>query len=126
MPWHFEFFPEDLVRQEFTSLGPEHRARLVYIRNLVNEFGVALGHPHTDSFGDGLHEFRLKGPDTIARILFVTRPGKRIVMLRCFVKKTQKTPASEIALARQRAAQLGQVEAQGEVQKKGKGKENGR
>lgn len=126
MPWRFELFPEDLVGQELTALGPEHRARLAHIRNLVNEFGVALGHPHSDSFGDGLHEFRLKGPDTTARILFVTRPGKRIVMLRCFIKKTQKTPASEIALARQRAAHLGQVESSGGGEQKGKAKQNGR
>jgi phage-related protein len=36
----------------------------------------------------------------------VTATGRRVVILRVFVKKTQKTPRREIELARQRAKEL--------------------
>jgi phage-related protein len=42
----------------------------------------------------------------VARALYVASRGRRAVILRIFVKKTQKTPRSEIALALQRARDL--------------------
>jgi phage-related protein len=44
--------------------------------------------------------------DGIARGLYVTAIGKRVVVLRVFTKKTQKTPRREIELALQRAMEL--------------------
>ena len=49
---------------------------------------------------------RLTGRDGIARTLYVTATGRRIVILRAFVKKTQKTPRSEIELALRRAKEI--------------------
>jgi phage-related protein len=46
---------------------------------------------------------RLKGKAGIARALYVTASGRRVVVVRVFVKKTQKTPPAEIRLALQRA-----------------------
>ena len=46
---------------------------------------------------------RLKGRSGIARALTVTATGQRMVVVRVFVKKTQKTPQREIALALARA-----------------------
>lgn len=48
----------------------------------------------------------MKGRDGIARSLYVTASGRRVVVLRSFVKKTQKTPRREIALALERAKDL--------------------
>jgi phage-related protein len=36
----------------------------------------------------------------------VTVTGKRVVILKAFVKKTQKTPLKELATARERAKEL--------------------
>ena len=44
----------------------------------------------------------MKGADRIARALYVTAKGKRVVVVRVFVKKTQKTPRQEIQLALKR------------------------
>lgn len=46
----------------------------------------------------------MTGKDGISRALYVTEVGERVVVLRVFVKKTQKTPRKEIdiALARMR------------------------
>ena len=49
---------------------------------------------------------RLRGRDGIARALYVTASGRRVAILRVFVKKTQKTPRREIELARQRAKEV--------------------
>jgi phage-related protein len=49
---------------------------------------------------------RLRGKDGIARGLYVTATGRRVVILRVFAKKTQKTPRREIELARQRAKEV--------------------
>jgi phage-related protein len=56
--------------------------------------------------GRGLFELRLKATEGIGRVLYCTVSGRRIVVLHQFVKKTQKTPAREIALARKRMKEL--------------------
>ena len=53
-----------------------------------------------------LWELRLSGRAGIARALYVTAIGQRIVVLRAFVKKTQKTPRSEIEIALHRAKEI--------------------
>jgi phage-related protein len=49
---------------------------------------------------------RLTGRDGIARAIYVTASGKRVVVVRMFVKKTQRTPRHELELARQRAKEV--------------------
>ncbi|HUE89849.1 MAG TPA: type II toxin-antitoxin system RelE/ParE family toxin [Vicinamibacterales bacterium] len=51
-------------------------------------------------------EIRLKGKAGIARALYVTAKEQRLVILRAFIKKTEKTPTGEIGLALQRAKEL--------------------
>jgi phage-related protein len=48
----------------------------------------------------------MKGKSGIARAVYVTAPGQRIVVLHAFVKKTGKTPRSAIRLAQRRAEEL--------------------
>ena len=48
-------------------------------------------------------EMRMKGKDRISRAVYVTATGHRVVVVRVFVKKTQKTPRREIEIALQRA-----------------------
>ncbi len=49
---------------------------------------------------------RLIGRDGIARAFYVTTTGRRVVVLRAFRKKTQKTPRSEIELALKREKEV--------------------
>jgi phage-related protein len=49
---------------------------------------------------------RLKGKDDIARAVYVTGTGRRIVVIRVFVKKTEKTPRREIELSLRRAKEV--------------------
>ena len=65
------------------------------------QFRWPLGMPLVRSLGDGLWELRSNLPTRIARCLFYV-PHGRIVLLHGFIKKTQKTPAEDKALALKR------------------------
>ena len=56
-------------------------ARYVVLTRRMIAVGPNLGPPHTDSFGEGLFELRLKGAEGIARVFFCTMLGRRIMML---------------------------------------------
>ena len=66
----------------------------------------SLSEPRVKHLEGKLWELRLTGRDGIARALYVTAIGRRVVVVRAFVKKTQKTPRSEIELALQRAKEV--------------------
>ena len=53
-----------------------------------------------------LWEMHMKGKDGISRAVYVTARGSRVVVVRVFVKKTQKTPRREIEIALQRAQEV--------------------
>jgi phage-related protein len=74
---------------------------------LIAEHGLdALPPKAAKPMADGLWELRIKGKDGIARAFYVTRSGQRLVIVRVFVKKTQKTPPREIRLAQKRAGEV--------------------
>jgi phage-related protein len=62
--------------------------------------------PHLKHLRGAVWEMRLTGKAGIARALYVTAKGQRVIVVRAFVKKTQKTPIREIDLALQRAKEL--------------------
>ncbi len=84
------------------------QARYIGLTNRMLEFGPHLGLPHTDAFGGGLFELRLKGAEGIARVFFCTMVEQEIVMLHSFIKKTQRTPEKELKLAKQRMKEIKQ------------------
>ena len=49
---------------------------------------------------------RRKGKYRISRALYVTAVGRRVIVVRAFIKKAQKTPDREIELALQRAKEV--------------------
>lgn len=96
----------DAVAEEILSLPDTLAARYVVLTRRIVAVGPNLGSPHTDAFGDGLFELRLKGQEGIARVFFCALVGRRVVMLHSFVKKTQKTPQREIEVARKRMKEI--------------------
>jgi phage-related protein len=56
--------------------------------------------------GQGLLEIRAKGKEGIGRAFFCTIVENEIVILHAFVKKTDKTPKNELAVARQRKKEV--------------------
>jgi phage-related protein len=103
MVWHVELIRE--AEAELLALPPDMRARFLHIAEMLEEFGPQrVGMPHVRALDGKLWEIRMTGRDGIARALYVTRTGQRVVVLHVFVKKTQKTPwrAIEIAYSRMR------------------------
>ena len=71
---------------------------------IIEEHGLdALPRDAVDHLEDKLWELRLTGKSGISRAIYVTAHGQRVVIVRVFVKKTQKTPSRELRLARERA-----------------------
>lgn len=74
------------------------------IRDL--EFAWPVGLPLCRSLGGGLWEVRSDLTDgKIARVIFCVHQG-HAVLLHAFVKKTQKTPAGDLELARKRMKEV--------------------
>jgi phage-related protein len=95
------------VDAELAELPVDMRARLVRISELIGSVGLSnVKEPHVRHIRGSLWEIRLKGKAGIARALYVTAKEQRVVILRAFVKKTEKTPTAEIDLALQRAKEV--------------------
>jgi phage-related protein len=95
------------VDAEVAALPRDVRARLARLASLIEEFGLAaLREPHAKHLEGPVWEMRLTGKDGISRALYVTAVGRRVVVVRVFAKKTQKTPRREIDLALQRAKEV--------------------
>lgn len=103
--YYIEYYSE-VVEDEILDLPDSLAARYVVLTRRMTAVGPNLGSPHTDSFGEGLFELRLKGAEGIARVFFCALVGRRIMMLHSFVKKTQKTPSKEIGIARKRIKEV--------------------
>lgn len=69
------------------------------------QYGWPIGMPLIRKLEPGIWEVRSDIADGIARVLF-TVEGRLMVLLHAFVKKSQKTPPSELKIARQRLAEL--------------------
>jgi len=65
------------------------------------EFGWPVGLPVCRSLGDGLWEVRSSLRNRIARVLFCVADNT-MWLLHGFIKKQQKTPSQDLALARRR------------------------
>ncbi|WP_233410065.1 MULTISPECIES: type II toxin-antitoxin system RelE/ParE family toxin [Burkholderia] len=81
-------------------------ARFFALADRMEQYGPNLREPHTQSMGNGLYEMRLKGAEGIARVFYCAIVDRRIVMLHCFVKKTQKTPRKKLETARRRLKEV--------------------
>jgi phage-related protein len=101
----------DAVQTEILELPDTLAARYIVLTRRMVVLGPNLGAPHTKAFGEGLFELRLKGAEGIARVFFCTLVGKRIVMLHCFMKKTDKTPPRERAVAEARMKEVKHADA---------------
>lgn len=108
MNWTVAYHSES-VQEAILSLPAGLLARYLRYTDRMQIYGPDLGMPHTRAMGEGLFELRLKAGEGIARVLYCTVIGKRIVILHLFMKKTQKTPPKELALARRRMREVKDV-----------------
>ncbi len=106
MPWSVEYLNER-IRAEYASLPGDIRARFSRIIAMIETQGLEfVGMPYVRHIEGKLWEMRASGRDGIARGMYVTARGKRVVLVHVFVKKTQKTPRAEITKALAKAHEV--------------------
>jgi phage-related protein len=93
------------VRDWLRGLSAEDR-RIIGTDLATVQVGWPIGMPLCRSLGSGMWELRSRlTSNRIARLVFFVAQG-RIGIVHGFIKKTQKTPLSEIALARRRMNEM--------------------
>ena len=106
-PLRVVFFKTDTghepVRDWLKSLAKED-CKTIGADILTVQYAWPVGKPLVDNLGDGLWEVRSRLDNRIARTLFAV-VAQEIVLLHGFIKKTQKTPDDELALAKKRKRQ---------------------
>lgn len=112
MTWTITYYNESL-QNDVLALPSGILARYLRYVDRMEIYGPDLGMPHTRAMGDGLFELRLKAAEGIARVFYCTVVGRKIVVLHQFVKKTEKTPARELEVARRRLKETKNAHPQG-------------
>jgi phage-related protein len=105
MRWTVE--THDAVDAEILALLPGLQARLIRLLETIEAVGLEQLHePHVKHLDGKLWELRAKASEGIARGIYVTMTGRRVVVLHVFVKKSQKTPKGALELARARLKEV--------------------
>ena len=103
-PLDIVFFKTDAgnepAREWLRSL-PKEEKKLIGEDIKVAQIGWPLGEPIVKKMEPGIWEIRTELKNRIARV-FVTKSPDKLVILHGFIKKTQKTPTTELAIARKR------------------------
>ncbi len=68
--------------------------------SILEEYGTKLREPYSKSLSDGIFELRIKFASDITRIFYFFFVDNKIILTNGFIKKTQKTPASELNKAK--------------------------
>ncbi len=106
MRWVVELL-DGRVAEEIEALPADMKARFRRIVELIQAHGLErMREPHVKHLEGPIWEMRMSGRDGISRALYVTASGRRAVVVRAFVKRTQKTPRREIELALRRAEEV--------------------
>jgi phage-related protein len=104
--WRVEVLNE-IVAAELAALPADMQARFLRLAERIASTGLqSLGDPHARHLEGKLWELRLTGRDGIARALYVAATGRRVIVVRVFVKKTRRTPRAEIELALRRSQEI--------------------
>ena len=106
MRWAFRTL-NAVVDEEVRALPADMQARFLRFGDIIQQAGFeALPREAVKHLEGKLWELRITGRDGISRAIYVTAAGRRVVVVRVFIKKTQKTPPRELEIARQRAKEV--------------------
>mgnify|MGYP004584122535 CR=1 FL=1 len=88
------------VEEFIDGLNVKMQAKAMYSIALLEEFGNKLREPFSKPIDDGIFELRIKFSSDITRIFYFFVVDNTIILTNGFVKKTPKTPKTEIELAK--------------------------
>ncbi|MBQ8699041.1 MAG: type II toxin-antitoxin system RelE/ParE family toxin [Schwartzia sp.] len=102
--FQIEFFETDdgkrPIGKFLDSLDKKMRAKIVRNLKHLQANGPNTREPLSAPLGDKLFELRTQLGNDITRVIYFFYVGHTIVLTHGFVKKTQKTPPSEISRAK--------------------------
>jgi len=105
--WIVEFSSRR-AEKELEAMTVDFRADFARLVDMIQMFGLPeIREPHVKHLSGKLWEMRLRGRDGIARAIYLAAHTKRVVVLHCFQKKTQKTPDDALIIALKRAKEAG-------------------
>lgn len=84
------------VQQFLSSLDLKMRAKAIKTIQLLENNGNELREPYSKHVENGIFELRIKHGTDISRILYFFVIDKKIILTNGFMKKTSKTPKTEI------------------------------
>ena len=82
------------------GLPPKMRTKVYRTIDMLETNGTDLREPYSKYLNDGIFELRAQVGSNISRVLYFFMVGKKAILTHGFVKKTQKTPQSEIDRAK--------------------------
>ena len=94
------------VEEFILGLDNKMKAKTMWIIDLLEEYGPYLRWPYAEYLEDEVYELRIRQSTDITRVFYFFYNGRRIILTNGFVKKTQKTPASELKLAKDRRSRF--------------------
>jgi phage-related protein len=101
--WELEYYETksgNIPARDFLhSLRGKMRAKAYKELELLEELGTQISMPYSRPMKDGLFELRIQATGDIARVFYFFFAGKKIILTNGFIKKTSKTPPSELATA---------------------------
>ena len=96
-----------VIDAEVAALPKDMQAAFLRLAERIESVGLErIGQPHIKHLQGKLWEMRLNGRDGIARAIYVTRIGRRVVVVHAFVKKTRKTPRAALEIAERRTREI--------------------
>lgn len=96
------------IEEFLLELAKSNRVLIVKTRSSIEKLRNRVYHkePLSKHIEPGLWELKVKAGSDILRILYTFEKGQIIILLHGFVKKQQKTPVSELEIARKRLKEL--------------------
>ena len=88
------------VQEYLDSLEPKLLAKTLRTIDLLEANGSLLRGPYSEPLGDGIFELRTKQGSSLTRVLYFFFAGNKAVLTNGFTKKTQKTPKSDVEIAK--------------------------
>lgn len=99
-----EVLYHDEVKKFIKKLQKPTRSKILHSIELIESYGLKVGMPHVKKITNFLYEIRVRGFQEV-RIIFAIIENKA-VLIRGFVKKTNKIPQNEIETAENRRKSL--------------------
>ena len=93
------------VKEFLNELDVKMRTKMLRAVSIIKAGGTTIREPYSKHLDDGIFEVRAQVGSNISRALYFFFDGRRIVFTHGFIKKTQKTPPSEIERAKKYRAE---------------------